>query len=101
MPKNIVNGGVVRYTVVMSSSDKYIIIEESKNLNDGSSTSDVEVSKETEADCDVVLNQQGVFIQSSTKQDETGATEETSAQFSKELLDESGIEIVPGKKDVD
>lgn len=85
----------------MNSLDKYIVIEESKNLNDGSFTADVKVSEESEADCDVVLNQQGVFIQNTTKQDETGASEKTSDQFSKELLDESGIEIVPGKKDVD
>ncbi|MEK7460083.1 MAG: hypothetical protein AAB628_00840 [Patescibacteria group bacterium] len=78
----------------MGSSDKYILIEDSRNLGDDSYNNDDSTTSETEAASEDALKSQGIFIQ------DTGISADMVSskpltEFSKELFDEAGIEIVP------
>lgn len=78
----------------MSSSDKYILIEDSHNLSDDSYNNDDNTPSETEADSEDTLKNQGVFIQNIDVSADIVSSKPLT-EFSKELFDEAGIEIVP------
>ena len=74
----------------MPQSD-YIVITGSRNLNDGSSSADKEPVDEPEDASLRALEGQGISILEIT---ERPGTTEPRDQFSRELLDEAGIEIL-------
>ena len=91
----------MRYTVCMSTPSKYILIEESKNMNDDSSNDEVGTSNENEVDSTNALNSQGIFIQEADTLANPSQTKPLN-DFFKEIYDEAGIEIVSsGKKSED
>ncbi|HBH71812.1 MAG: hypothetical protein UU88_C0008G0009 [Parcubacteria group bacterium GW2011_GWC1_42_11] len=77
----------------MSSSDDYIVITESHDMNDDSSDSDIKTPVEGEEVSRRTLEDQGISILG-----EDGGPEKVGDidQFSRELMDEGGIEIVSG-----
>ncbi len=76
----------------MSSSDKsYIIIENSRNLDDDT-IEPSKFSEESPAAFGLALQNQGIFLENSDS--EAGTTAKNIGDFSKELLNEGGIEII-------
>ena len=76
----------------MSKSDDYIIITESHDLDKGPILSDTEVHEET-ADASLrALEKQGISVLGGGE--ERPIKDEPLDQFSRELMDEGGIEIV-------
>ena len=82
----------------MSSSDDYIIITESHDMDKGPIDSDVEVHDEKDDASLRALEGQGISIIGGGRSEphETGSDQEPLDQFSRELMDEGGIEIVTG-----
>lgn len=80
----------------MSSSDDYIVITESHDLNDDSNDSDVKTQMEGDDVSRRTLEDQGISIIG-----EDGGPEKIGDidQFSRELMDEGGIEIVSGDEE--
>lgn len=77
----------------MNSSDKYILITESHDLDAGPVHSGEEIHEEGEDASLRALESQGISI---LDEKEHGTNEEPLEQFSRELLSEGGIEIVSG-----
>lgn len=75
----------------MSSSDDYIVITESHDLNDDSNDSDVKTPIEGDDVSRRTLEEQGISI---IGEDDGPEKIGDIDQFSRELLDEGGIEIV-------
>lgn len=75
----------------MSASDDYIIITESHDLDKGPIRSDVQVHEETNDASLRALEGQGISI---LDEEEPPASDEPLDRFSRELMDEGGIEIV-------
>lgn len=75
----------------MSKSDDYIIITESHDLDDGPIHSGAEIHEEEDDASMRALEKQGISILSSK---DRPASDEPRDQFSQELMDEGGIEIV-------
>lgn len=84
----------------MSDTDNYIIITGSRNLDDDTANSDDSpLVAGGEAD-DVslrTLQKQGIFLE---KDDESPVHAKPLDEFSKELLEQSGIEIVSSEEEV-
>lgn len=82
----------------MGKSDDYIIITGSRNLDEGSSNSDAVVHEEGEDASLRALEGQGISIIGAEHNEphETSNEPEHLDQFSRELMDEGGIEIVSG-----
>ena len=75
----------------MSSSDDYIIITESHDLDDGPIRSSAKIHEETDSASLRALEKEGISI---LNEEEPSAREEPRDQLSRELMDEGGIEIV-------
>jgi hypothetical protein len=75
----------------MSSSNDYILVTGSRNLDDGSSDSDGKIQEEDEKASTSALEKQGVSILGDMSRP---VSDEPRDQISKELFDESGIEII-------
>lgn len=75
----------------MSSSDDYIIVTESHDLDEGPIRSGVEIHEEPDDASLRALEDQGISI---LGEDERPVHAEPRDQFSRELMDEGGIEIV-------
>lgn len=80
----------------MSQSDDYIIITESHDLDKGPIHSDVEVHEEKEDASLRALEGQGISIITGKDSNIKDTDAEPLDQFSRELMDEGGIEIVTG-----
>lgn len=78
----------------MSTSDDYIIVTESRNLDESAEGPDELTLKgeEAESASRTVMQKQGIFLE---KSKETSTPAKSLGEFSKELLEEGGIEIVP------
>lgn len=74
----------------MSSPNDYIIITESQSADDSAVQS--ETTSQEEENAMLTLERQGVSI---LKKEDRPANDEPRDQFSRELMDEGGIEIVP------
>ncbi len=73
----------------MSTSDEYIIVENSKNLDDDKDGATIE----NENDSERTLEKQGIFIESDSGDGISG--EKPLSDFAQELMNEGGIEIMP------
>lgn len=80
----------------MSSSDDYIIITESHDLNDDSNDLDMKTQMEGNDVSRRTLENQGISI---IGEDDGLEKIGDIDQFSRELMDEGGIEIVSGDED--
>jgi len=80
----------------MSSSDDYIVITESHDLNDDSNDLDVKTQMEGDDVSRRTLEDQGISI---IGEDDGPEKIGDIDQFSRELMDEGGIEIVSGDED--
>lgn len=80
----------------MSSSDDYIIITESHDLDEGPIHSGVKVHEEGENASLGAFESQGISIIGG---EEGLSSEEPRDQFSQELMDEAGIEILSGEEE--
>lgn len=81
-----------------SSNNSYIIVEESLNLNDDAPDSSNTGNESADA-FGRVMEKQGITIE--TSENDPSATTKNLADFSRELLDQGGVEIVPNEDDVD
>lgn len=79
----------------MSTSDEYIIVENSKNLDDNTPES----TSESEDDSTRTLANQGIFIEAGESSENFG--DKPFEDFTQELMKEGGIEIVPTDKEND
>jgi len=78
-----------------SSKNSYILIEDSRNLDDDAADNNPGTEEPKEASSKT-LEDNGIFV------DEKGEDEDTSSlknDFSKELMDQTGVEIIPSKED--
>jgi len=73
-----------------SINDDYILVEESRNLDEDIDEKDL-APEESEDASKRVLNQQGIFVLTKEGGPETLKTPK---EFSRELLQEGGIEII-------
>lgn len=80
----------------MSSSDNYIVITESHDLNEEPTGSDPKIQEEGEEASRRTLEGQGISI---IGNDDISVRTESLDQFSRELMDEGGIEIVSGENE--
>ncbi|MFZ2303728.1 MAG: hypothetical protein WAV98_02990 [Minisyncoccia bacterium] len=82
----------------MSSSDDYIIITESHNLDKGPIRSDMKIHEEKDDASLRALEGQGISIidDDHNEPHKTSNEPEPLDQFSRELMNEGGIEIVTG-----
>ena len=80
----------MRYTSPMSSND-YIIVVDSRDLGDDATNTDTNIHEEADEASLRALEKQGIFLEESG--DAVFSTEPRD-NFSKELQDISGIEIV-------
>lgn len=78
----------------MSTSDDYIIVTESRNLDESVESPDELALKGDEAEdlSRKAMQKQGIFLEQNK---EPSVSTKSLDEFSKELLKESGIEIVP------
>lgn len=83
----------------MSKSDDYIIITGSRNLDEGSSNSDATVHEEREDASLRALEGQGISILDKEARQATNTDDKPRDQFSRELMDEGGIEIVSANEE--
>lgn len=81
----------------MSQSDDYIIITESHDLDKGPIRSDVEIHEEADDASLRALEGQGISVLGVEKEHQV--RNESLDQFSRELMDEGGIEIVSGDEE--
>lgn len=81
------------YPFVMSGTDDYILITSSQNSDDDTSGSDGVVFDEKElSDASrVTMQKQGIFLE---KDEEILPRQKPFADFSKEIFEQSGIEIL-------
>lgn len=79
----------------MTKSD-YIVVTGSRNLDDGTSDSDGQIHEEGEDASLRALEGQGISI---IEREENPGTSEPRDQFSQELLDEGGIEIIEAEEE--
>ena len=75
----------------MSKQSDYIVITGSRNIDDGTGSSDAKVHEEAESASLRALEDQGISIIDKV---EKPGTVEPLDQFSLELMDEGGIEII-------
>lgn len=75
----------------MSSSDDYIIIEKGKNTSDDATDTDANVHDEADEASLKALEKQGIFL---AGEKDLPIKNESPDDFSKELRDLSGIEIL-------
>lgn len=80
----------------MSSADKYVLITESQNFGEEESDSKIKTVEESESAALRALEDQGIFIESTVDNPTQAKPRE---QFSRELLDQSGIEIVSNEEE--
>lgn len=80
----------------MSSSDNYIVITESHDLNEEPTDSDQKNQVEGEEASRRTLEGQGISI---IRDNDVSVRTESLDQFSRELMDEGGIEIVTGENE--
>lgn len=80
----------------MSSSDEYILITSSQKLDESADDSDTKIKEENPDAAIRALEEQGVFLE---KDDDTPVRAKPREEFSRELLDQSGIEIVSSEED--
>ena len=82
----------------MSSSNDYILVTGSRNLNDGSSDSDASIHEEGDDASLNALEGQGVSILGSMGGHLNSEASENAHfdRFTQELMDQGGIEIVQG-----
>jgi hypothetical protein len=78
-----------------STDDSDILIEDSRNLNDGASEEKGDIRDKSEMASQRTLGQQGVFVKTTAPITETVEPPE---DFYKRLLDQGGIEIIPNKE---
>lgn len=85
------------------AEDDYILITGSHNLSDLNDNNDIneQAQKEGDASSRLALERQGVFLDimddSETAHSSSGAPQD---DFSKELQELSGIEIIPNEEDI-
>lgn len=79
----------------MSTSDEYIIVENSENLDDNTPNTNTE----SEDDSTRTLANQGIFIE--TEDNDGISGDKHLEEFTQELMKEGGIEIVPTDKEND
>lgn len=82
----------------MSKSDDYIIITESHDLDKGPIRSDVEIHEEADDASLKALEGQGISILGEQGQP-TSAESKHLDDFSRELMNEGGIEILSGDEE--
>lgn len=80
----------------MSSSDEYILITASQGLDDNTDDSGTKVKEENPDAALRALEEQGVFLE---KDDDIPVRSKPREEFSRELLDQSGIEIVSSEEE--
>ncbi|MDD5152877.1 MAG: hypothetical protein PHS95_02690 [Candidatus Pacebacteria bacterium] len=78
-----------------SSDDSYILIEDSRNLSDDAADSNPKIEEPKEAPSKTLENN-GIFVEESAKDEEPSSLKN---DFSKELMDQTGVEIIPTKDD--
>ena len=84
----------------MSASDDFILVTGSRNLDDGTSSSDTQIPPEEEGASQKALEGQGVSILNTTFETPSKPINvEPRDQFSQELFDEGGIEIIADNDD--
>lgn len=76
----------------MNPKDDDILFSESRNLSDDADDTDKAAQKETTAGAINALEKQGIFLE---KKVDKPLREEPHDEFSKELKDIGGIEIIP------
>ncbi|MFZ2831944.1 MAG: hypothetical protein WAZ40_02230 [Minisyncoccia bacterium] len=81
----------------MSTSSDYIIITESHDTNDGTEVDTKKIIPEEEGISIMTLENQGISIIDETLRP---ATTEPRDQFTQELMDEAGIEILSSDEDL-
>ena len=81
-----------------STDDSYILIEDSRNLDEAAGEQQSDVHNESENASQHTLGQQGIFIEPLTNEIET---REAIEGLSERLLNEGGIEIIPRKETED
>lgn len=80
----------------MSSSDEYILITASQGSDENTDDSGAKVKEENPDAALRALEEQGVFLE---KDDDTPVRAKPREEFSRELMDQSGIEIVSSEED--
>ena len=75
-----------------STDDSYILIEDSRNLDEDASEKQGDVHDKSEDASQRTLGQQGIFIKQTALVTET---DEPIEDLSQRLLDQGGIEIIP------
>ena len=80
------------YTSFMSSSDDYIIIEEGHDLNDDAKNDTFDTPQESADLSTRTLEKQGILVEKN--EDIQDISNKHLDDFSKELFEEGGIEIV-------
>ncbi|MEK7569263.1 MAG: hypothetical protein AAB497_04130 [Patescibacteria group bacterium] len=80
----------------MSSSDEYILITSSQSSGGDAGISDAKIKEEDPDAALRALEEQGVFLE---KDDDTPIRSKPRDEFSRELLDQSGIEIVSSEEE--
>ncbi len=80
----------------MSSSDNYILVTASQNTGDSNDNSDTKINEEGVDASLRAFENQGVFLE---KDDEIPVHAKPRDEFSRELLDQSGIEIVSSEEE--
>lgn len=80
----------------MSSSDEYILITASQGSDEGANDSGAKIKEENPDAALRALEEQGVFLE---KDDDIPVRTKPREEFSRELLDQSGIEIVSSEED--
>lgn len=80
----------------MSSSDEYILITASQGSDEGTGDSGAKIKEENPDAALRALEEQGVFLE---KDDDTPVRAKPREEFSRELLDQSGIEIVSSEEE--
>lgn len=79
-----------------STDDSYIIIEDSRNLDEGDTgEKQGDVHDQSEGASQRTLDQQGIFFEATTQDTETT---EPIEGLSQHLFDQGGIEIIPSKE---
>lgn len=80
----------------MSSSDEYILIAASQGLDENADDSGTKIKEENPDAALRALEEKGVFLE---KDDDTPVHSKPREEFSREILDQSGIEIVSSEEE--
>lgn len=78
-----------------STDDSYILIEDSRNLDEGEGERQSDLRDKNEDASQRTLDQQGVLVEPKVEDIETA---EPIEGLSQRLLDQGGIEIIPNKE---